>query len=215
MAGALKAQPTADVIIGAMVMQVDGEAAERLVATVASADTELRARIRNPNTEIINRLQLRASDGQNVQLRIGDRYSVRHGVIVDITPRVLNLEEVILCVEIKVPEAKQTSLFGLSQEPAGQTKNVADLRLHEGELNILRSLPDRLDSPRMVNIPVLGAVLLGGSHGENEPGDLMIALTPHSCVPTGNDASRRPRRHLPRRHRQPADSTARKRTGKH
>jgi hypothetical protein len=178
MAGTTKAQSKWDVTIGALVIRVDSEAVDRLAATVDSSDTELRALITDPNTDIISRLRLRASDGKNVQLRISDRDSARHGVIIDITPRVLNLEDVILRVAIRVREANQISLLGLSQFDVGRTENIADLRLHEGELNILGSPRDGLVPPGIVNIPALGKVLLGDS-GEKDHRDLMIALTSH------------------------------------
>ena len=92
-----------------------------------------------------------------------------------------------LHVEINVSSvAKYVNLGGgLSQPVIGQNKNIADIRLREGEVNILSGLSSNSDSksyggiPGLTDIPVLGHVLFGNDHTDKEVGELMIALMPH------------------------------------
>jgi general secretion pathway protein D len=66
-----------------------------------------------------------------------------------------------------------------------QSANVADIRLREGEVNILGGLSQSQDTtlvngiPGLVNIPVLGKVLFGSDHTDKIKAELMIALVPH------------------------------------
>ncbi|MEO8099291.1 MAG: cohesin domain-containing protein [Acidobacteriota bacterium] len=170
----------------------------------------LQAIVSDTRTKILNNPQLRASDGQKARLEIGDRVPIATGsfqtgatgvggvgvntqfqfqpvgVIVDITPTVHSTGEVTLHVELEVSQVKDYVDVGNIRQPIiGQDKSTADLRLREGEVNILAGLTRQQDStsgagiPGLVNIPILGHVLFGNSHVENDRGDLMIALVPH------------------------------------
>jgi general secretion pathway protein D len=76
-------------------------------------------------------------------------------------------------------------LGGIQQPVIGQNKNVADIRLHEGEVNILGGLSSSSDGstlnglPGLTNIPVLGKFLFGKSTTDKASGELLIALIPH------------------------------------
>jgi type II secretory pathway component GspD/PulD (secretin) len=214
MGGVLEAQPKAEVIIGVIVMQVNSERAEHLAATMTSAGAAglLSAFLTDKNTEVVSQSQLRVSDGHKVQLQIGDcipyatcsflpgvgtvggsplismqsRFADA-GVAVDVTPQVHNPEEVTVHVEITVSAVtRYISLGGFSQPVIGQNKNIADLRLREGEVNILGGLGESQDSttlngiPGLVNIPALGkTTLFGASRTERDRQGLIIALIPH------------------------------------
>lgn len=163
-------------------------------------------------TKVLNRPTLRASDGMKVQLIIGQKIPYATGsfqpgvgtvgvsplvstqfqfldvgVTVDITPQVHSTTEVTLHVEITVSSVLSyvTLGGGLSQPVVGQTKNTADIRLREGEVNILSGLSSDSDTksyggiPGLTDIPVLGHVLFGNDHTDKEVGQLMIALVPH------------------------------------
>jgi general secretion pathway protein D len=73
----------------------------------------------------------------------------------------------------------------MSQPVIGQTKNTADIRLRDGEVNILSGLSQNSDSstvgglPGLTNIPILGQFLFGSSSKNKTTGELMIALIPH------------------------------------
>ncbi len=163
-------------------------------------------------TKVLNRPTLRASDGMKVQLIIGQKIPYATGsfqpgvgtvgvsplvstqfqfldvgVTVDLTPQVHSTSEVTLHVEITVSSVLSyvTLGGGLSQPVVGQTKNSADIRLREGEVNILSGLSSNSDVksyggiPGLTEIPVLGHVLFGNDHSDKEVGQLMIALVPH------------------------------------
>jgi general secretion pathway protein D len=174
----------------------------------------LEAMLSDNRTKVLNSPQVRASDGQKVSLKIGDRIPyatgsfqpgvgtvgvsplvstqfsfAEVGVNVDITPQVHSNREVSMHVEIEVSSVKQYLTIGgsggLSQPVIGQRKNTADIRLREGEINILGGLSSSQDSstvngiPGLVNIPVLGSALFGSNHTEKDRQELLIVLIPH------------------------------------
>ncbi|MEP7352192.1 MAG: cohesin domain-containing protein, partial [Acidobacteriota bacterium] len=169
----------------------------------------LKAIVNDSTTRVLTNPQVRASDGQKVTLNIGDRVPVASGsfqtgvggsaagvntqfqyinvgVNVDITPQIHSANEVTLQVDLEVSSIKDTVTVGNSSNPViGQDKATANLRLREGEINILAGLSTLQNSegtngiPGLVNIPVLGKILFGTNHVEKDKGELMIALIPH------------------------------------
>jgi general secretion pathway protein D len=170
----------------------------------------LQAMLSDNTTKVLNNPQLRASDGQKARLEIGDRIPIASGsfqtgvtgasgvgvnttfqfqpvgVIVDITPQVHSTSEVTLHIELEVSNVKSYIDVGsISQPIVGQNKSTADLRLREGEVNILAGLTRQQDSvsgsgiPGLYDIPVLGKVFFGNNKTTKDRGDLMIALVPH------------------------------------
>ena len=108
------------------------------------------------------------------------------GITMVITPQVHSTSEVTLHVEITISAVKQyLNLGGLSQPVVTQNKSITDLRLRDGEVSILGGLNNTQDSssvngiPGLVDIPVLGKLLFGSTHTENDRSQLMIALIPH------------------------------------
>ena len=162
-------------------------------------------------TKVLNKPTVRASDGMKVKLKIGQRIPYATGsfqpgvgtvgvsplvstqfnyadvgVNLEITPQVHSNSEVTLHVDVEVSSVAQyVSIGGISQPVIGQNKSTADLRLQEGEVNILGGLSSLQDSktvngiPGLVDIPVLGNVLFGSQHTDKESGELLIALIPH------------------------------------
>ena len=167
----------------------------------------LKALLTDSRTRVLNNPQVRASDGQKVTLKIGNRIPYATGsfqtntasalvstqfnyadvgVNVDMTPQVHSADEVTLHVEVTVSSVQQyIDIGGISQPVIGQRANVADIRLREGEVNILGGLSQTQDSntvnglPGLVNIPILGRILFGSEHVDKLRGELMIALIPH------------------------------------
>jgi general secretion pathway protein D len=167
----------------------------------------LKLMLSDSRTRVINNPQVRASDGQKVTLKIGNRIPYATGsfqtntaaalvstqfnyadvgVNVDLTPQVHSADEVTLHVEVTVSSVQQYVEIGsISQPVIGQRSNTADIRLREGEVNILGGLSQTQDSrdssgiPGLVNIPVLGSVLFGSNRTDKIHGDLLIALVPH------------------------------------
>jgi general secretion pathway protein D len=171
----------------------------------------LNAVLSDNRTKILNSPQVRASDGMKVTLKIGDRYPIATGsfqsgvgtvggapyaqtqfqftdvgVKVEITPQVHSADELTLHVSFEVSSVRSSVNIGGVQQPViGQTTSEADIRLREGEINILAGLDSTQDStavngiPGLVNIPVLGKILFGSDHTEKDHQQLMIALQPH------------------------------------
>jgi general secretion pathway protein D len=166
----------------------------------------LQAMLSDSRTKVLNNPQVRASDGQKVTLKIGNRIPYATGsfqtntaaalvstqfnyadvgVNIDMTPQVHSSDEVTLHIEVTVSSVQQyINIGGISQPVIGQRSNIADIRLREGEINILGGLSQSQDSttlngiPGLVNIPVLGR-LLGADHNDKIRAELMIALVPH------------------------------------
>jgi general secretion pathway protein D len=171
----------------------------------------LQAVLSDNKTKILNSPQVRASDGMKVSLKIGDRIPIATGsfqsgvgtvggapyaqtqfqftdvgIKVEITPQVHSADEVTLHVSFEVSTVRSyTNIGGVQQPIIGQRTNEADIRLREGEVNILAGLDGMQDSsvvsgiPGLVNIPILGKILFGSEHIEKDRQQLMIALIPH------------------------------------
>jgi len=173
----------------------------------------LQAMLSDSRTKVLNQPQVRASDGQKVTLKIGSRIPYATGsfgsaiggvgagvsplvstqfnyadvgVDINMTPQVHSNDEVTLHVEVTVSSVQQyINIGGISQPIIQQSANVADIRLREGEVNILGGLSQSQDTnlvngiPGLVNIPVLGHTLFGSDHTDKIRSELMIALVPH------------------------------------
>ncbi|HYK59149.1 MAG TPA: hypothetical protein VEV85_06920, partial [Bryobacteraceae bacterium] len=111
------------------------------------------------------------------------------GTTMIIQPQVHSSTEVTLHVEITVAAVKEYLTIGgtggLSQPVITQNKSITDLRLRDGEINILGGMDQIQDSlsvngiPGLVNVPALGSVLFGSRHTEKDNSQLLIALIPH------------------------------------
>ncbi|HTS74775.1 MAG TPA: cohesin domain-containing protein [Bryobacteraceae bacterium] len=108
------------------------------------------------------------------------------GVNVLIQPQVHSDSELTLHVEVDVSlVVSYQNLGGLPQPVIGQNKNTADVRLREGEVTILGGLNQASDTktvngiPGLVNIPVLGGTVFGGTNTDKSKSELMIAMIPH------------------------------------
>lgn len=163
-------------------------------------------------TKTMNKPQVRASDGMKVDLIIGEKIPFATGSFastvgvsssvsplvstqfnyadvglkLSITPQVHPAHEVTLHIEVEVSEVDTyVTIGGISQPVIGQTKNTADIRLREGEVNLLSGLSQSSDGttvaglPGLTNIPLLGQFLFGSSTKNKASSELMIALIPH------------------------------------
>jgi general secretion pathway protein D len=125
--------------------------------------------------------EVRASDGQKVSLKIGDRVPyatgsfqpgigtvgvsplvstqfqfVDTGVNVEITPHVHGTNEVTLHVSVDISNVSRTvNLGGLDQPVISQRKNEADIRLRDGEVSLLGGLIQDQDTSTINGIPGL------------------------------------------------------------
>jgi general secretion pathway protein D len=162
-------------------------------------------------TKIIQNPEIRSIDGQPAKLRVGDKVPVATGsfqagvgvgatgvnplvntqfqylevgVNVDITPRVHPNHEVSMKVIIEVSSVTGTSTIGGIQQPIiSQRKIEHDIRLKEGEVNVLGGLFEKTDTrtlngwPGLAKIPFM-RYLFSDDRIEHEENDVLIVLTP-------------------------------------
>jgi len=162
-------------------------------------------------TKIIQNPEIRSVDGQPAKLRVGDKIPVATGsfqagvgvgatgvnplvntqfqylevgVNVDITPRVHPNHEVSLKVIVEVSSQTGISTIGGIQQPIiSQRKIEQDIRLKEGEVNVLGGLFEKDDTrtlngwPGLAKIPFMRYFFSDDKidHQENE---VLIVMTP-------------------------------------
>lgn len=178
------------------------------VVTIPSATANFL--FNDSNTKIIQSPQVRASDGQKASLKIGDRVPVATGsfqpgiggvginplvntqfqyidvgVNVDITPRVHANREVSLKVMVDVSSVtSHVNIGGIDQPVIGQRKVEHEIRLKEGEVNLLGGILEEDDVKTLSGIPGLGQIpllryLFSTEHTERLNNEVVFALVPH------------------------------------
>src|SRR5580700_5294755 len=136
------------------------------------------------STKLIQKPQIRAVDGQKASLKIGDRVPVATGsfqpgiggvginplvntqfqyldvgVNIDITPKVHSNGEVTLKVAMDISSVTGTSnIGGISQPVIGQRKIEHEVRLKEGEVNMLGGMLEDSQTKALTGIPGLGQI---------------------------------------------------------
>jgi general secretion pathway protein D len=107
------------------------------------------------------------------------------GVNIEITPRVHPDGDISLKGTVDVSEVTNTeNIGGINQPVIGQKKTEIDVRLKEGEPNILAGLIERTTTDNINGIPGLGEVplmryLFSDNSHEIEEDETLIVLTPH------------------------------------
>ncbi len=170
----------------------------------------LQATLSDSNTRVLQSPQIRAADGFKSSLKIGDRVPIASGsfqpgiggvgvnslvntqftfqdvgVNVDITPHVQGENEIAMHVEIDISTVRdRIDLGGISQPIIGQRKAVVDMRVREGEINILGGLMQRQSSknlsgiPGLASIPILGK-LFSSEKFETSENSILVVMVPH------------------------------------
>jgi general secretion pathway protein D len=162
-------------------------------------------------TKIIQNPEIRSIDGQPAKLRVGDKIPVATGsfqagvgvgatgvnplvntqfqylevgVNVDITPRVHPNHEVSLKVIIEVSSQTGVSTIGGIQQPIiSQRKIEQDIRLKEGEVNVLGGLFEKTDThslngwPGLAKIPLM-RYLFSEDKIDHQENEVLIVMTP-------------------------------------
>jgi general secretion pathway protein D len=174
--------------------------------------------IGDSNTKIIQNPQIRALDGQKATLKIGDRVPVATGsfqpgiggvginplvntqfqyldvgVNIDITPRVHAGREVSLKVSLDISSVTgQSNIGGISQPIIGQRKIEHEIRLKEGEVNLLGGMMEEDQTQSMSGLPLLAQIpflkyFFGSDTRDHRENELVFALIPH--IVRGPDVS--------------------------
>ena len=173
----------------------------------------LQAVMTDRNSKVRQTPQIRAADGQKAQLRIGSKVPtasgsfgsglgmggvggvsplvntqfqyIEVGVVMDMVPRIHGDDEVSMHVEIEISNVvERMDIGGIRQPVIGQRKVVHDVRLREGEMNLIGGLVNTTQTrnisgiPGLMSIPYLGR-FFSSETIENSQNELVIALVPH------------------------------------
>ena len=170
----------------------------------------LQAALSDANTKVLQSPQIRSVDNVKASLKIGDREPtatgsfqpgiggvginplvntqftyIDVGVNVDITPRVHDNGDVSMHVELDISNVSgQVNLGGLNQPIISQKKVVHDIRMRDGEVNLLGGLIQQQEDKTVTGIPGLSSIpllrrLFSGESIDHSRSELMIALIPH------------------------------------
>src|SRR6266487_4819165 len=161
-------------------------------------------------TKIIQNPQIRAVDGQKASLKIGDRVPVATGsfqpgiggvginplvntqfqyldvgVNIDVTPNIHSNGEVTLKVAMDISSVTGNSnIGGISQPIIGQRKIEHEVRLREGEANLMGGMLEELETKSLTGIPGLAQIpilkyLFGQTSVEHSETETVFVLIPH------------------------------------
>jgi general secretion pathway protein D len=170
----------------------------------------LQAIMTDRNSKVRQTPQIRAADGQKAQLRIGEKVPTASGsfqpgigavgvsplvntqfqylevgVVMDMVPRIHGDDEISMHVEIEISNVvERIDIGGIKQPVIGQRKVVHDVRIREGEMNLIGGLVKTTSTrnvsgiPGLMQIPWLGR-LFSSETVETSNSELVIALVPH------------------------------------
>jgi len=168
------------------------------------------ALLSDTNTKIIQNPQIRALDGQKATLKIGDRVPVATGsfqpgiggvginplvntqfqyldvgVNIDITPRVHAGREISLKLSMDVSAVTSYATIGGIQQPViGQRKIENEVRLKDGEVNLMGGMMEDTQTRALTGIPGLAKVpilkyLFGETDTDHAENEIVFILIPH------------------------------------
>jgi general secretion pathway protein D len=170
----------------------------------------LQATLSDTRTKVLQAPQLRTVDNVKAELKIGQREPTASGsyqpgvagvgvnplvntqftyidvgVNVTLQAHVHDNGDISMHIELDISNIAGTvNLGGINEPIIGQRKVTHDIRLREGEVNLIAGLINTSDSnqltgiPGLSNIPILGK-LFSGTSVDRERDEIMIAVVPH------------------------------------
>jgi general secretion pathway protein D len=170
----------------------------------------LNALINDNNSKVLQSPQIRAVDNTKVSLKIGDKIPYATGsfqpgiggvginplvntqftfldvgVNLDITAKVHSSNEVSLHIVIEISNVKdRIDLGGVLEPEVGQTKIESDIRLKQGEVNLIGGLMQVQETKTISGVPGLASIpvirrLFTSETVTKDSQELVIALIPH------------------------------------
>jgi general secretion pathway protein D len=161
-------------------------------------------------TKLIQNPQIRSVDGQKASLKIGERIPIATGsfqpgiggvginplvntqfqytdvgVNIDITPKVHANGDVTLKIEMDISSVTGNSnIGGISQPIIGQKKISNEVRLREGEANLMGGMLEDSDTKSLSGIPGLAQIpilkyLFGQTETDHSETETVFVLIPH------------------------------------
>ena len=162
------------------------------------------------SSKLLQQPQIRASDGQKASLKIGERVPVATGsfqpgiggaginplvntqfnyidvgVNIDITPHVHGTDEVTLKLTMDISAVDSYQNIGGIQQPViGQRKIEQDIRLREGEVNIMGGILENTQTKSLSGIPGLASIplfkyLFSETTREVQDNEIVFVIIPH------------------------------------
>ena len=162
------------------------------------------------NTKILQQPQIRALDGQKASLKIGQRVPVATGsfqpgiggvginplvntqfnyidvgVNIDVTPHVHGTDHVTLKLSMDISAVDSYQNIGGIQQPViGQRKIEHEIRMREGEANIMGGILEETESKSLSGIPGLAQIpffhyFFGQTNTQRQDNELVFMLIPH------------------------------------
>src|SRR5579863_10153566 len=178
--------------------------------TVTISQATATALFSDSSTKLIQKPQIRAIEGQKASLKIGQRVPVATGsfqpgiggvginplvntqfqyldvgVNIDITPRVHANGDVTLKITMEVSEVDGTSnIGGITQPIIGQRKIEHEVRLKEGEVNLLGGMMEDQQTKALTGFPLLSQIpilkyLFGQTNTDHSENETVFVLIPH------------------------------------
>jgi general secretion pathway protein D len=176
--------------------------------TIPSASAT--ALLSDSTSKIVQNPQVRALDGQKASLKIGERIPVATGsfqpgiggvginplvntqfqyldvgVNIDITPRVHAGREVSMKMTLEVSAQTGTqNIGGISQPIIGQRKIENEIRLKDGEVNLIGGILEDQQTKSLSGIPGLAEIpllkyLFSQTNTEHQETEIVFVLVPH------------------------------------
>ena len=166
--------------------------------------------LNDSKTKVIQQPQIRAVDGQKATLKIGQRVPVATGsfqpgiggvgvnplvntqfnyidvgVNVDMTPHIHANREVSMKILFEISSVVSfQNIGGINQPVIGQDRIEHEIRLREGEVNLIGGLMEDSNTSAMSGLPWLSQIpvlkyLFGQSQTERIQNEILFVLTPH------------------------------------
>lgn len=170
----------------------------------------LEAVLNDSSTKVLQAPQIRAVDNVKASLKIGEKVPTASGsfqpgvagvgvsplvntqftyldvgVNMEVLPKVHENNEVSLHIDLDISQVDSyQNLGGISEPEIGQNKETADIRLREGEVNLIGGIIQKTDTRSTTGIPGLASIpglgwLFKGVNTEVDRNELVIALIPH------------------------------------
>lgn len=182
--------------------------ADYSVSTLPGATLE--AMLSDSSTRVLQAPQIRAADSTKATLNIGEKVPTATGsfqpgvagvgvsplvntqfsyldvgVNMEITPHVHDGNEISMHVALDISQVATTvNIGGIDEPEIAQNKIATDVRLHEGEVNLISGIIQKTDSrsitgfPGLANLPIIGH-LFNSETKEKDRSELVIVLIPH------------------------------------
>jgi general secretion pathway protein D len=177
---------------------------------VALPSALLQAALSDTKTKVLQAPQLRMVDNVKAELKIGERQPtatgsfqpgiggvginplvntqfnfIDVGVNVTMQSHVHDNGDVSMHIDLDISTVSgHVNLGGIDQPIIGQRKISHDIRMHEGEINLLGGLTNLQESKQVTGIPGLSSIpllrrLFSGETVDKERDELMIVIVPH------------------------------------